>query len=577
MRNRLRWATTLSTALLALSLVLSSCGGQPAAKTGGNTGTSTTTTSQQPQGGQTITTAFTSNIETLDPAKWTDMTSMYAMEMVYDTLVTYDPSQTTTPKIVPDVATWDVTPDGLKYTFHIKPGIKFSNGDPLDAYAVKYSLDRVTSKDPIGAGAAPYGFAYSAIQGYKEWNASGQKASPDGKGGLPGVKVIDPQTVEIDLSTPQAFFLNTLALMSAAIVDPKVAEQYGKDFSAHAVGSGPFMLQSWQPGVQMTLVPNPNYWNQANKPKIAKLVLKENVSDNLQLLQFRQGDLDFIGGPLTTAQYAQVLSDPKLKSDYYKVGGNIIYYLAFNTTKPPFNNPLVRQAVNYAIDKQQIIQNITNGRGQVASQPLPPGIPGYDPSIQPYPYDPAKAKQLLQQAGVQLPLKVTMIYPSNTQDHIRTAQMVQQQLQQVGIDVTLQGFSQVGSYWPYEDDPTKPWNIAWTDWFQDYPDAQDFLYNLLSKDAFNSTNVGNWTDPTFEQLVTKADSLPASQQDQRVQLYQQAEKIAHDQAAWVFLYYGWYDALIQPWLKPDPHDPASLGVYLHPVSTPRFNLMSVQK
>ncbi|MDI3316895.1 MAG: ABC transporter substrate-binding protein [Bacillota bacterium] len=570
MRKKVRWATTLSTALVALALVLSSCGGKPAATQTGNRGATTA----QHKNGQTLVTAFTSNIETLDPAKWTDMTSMYPMLMIYDTLVSYDPAKES--ELVPDAATWDVTPDGLKYTFHIKPGIKFSNGDPLDAYAVKYSLDRVTSKNPIGGGAAPYGFAYSAIKGYKEWNASGQKASPDGKGGLPGVKVIDAQTLEIDLSQPQAFFLNTLALMSAAIVDPKVAEQYGKDYSQHAVGSGPFKLDSWQPGVQMTLVPNPNYWGE-HKAKIEKLVFKENVPDNLQLLQFRQGDLDFVNGPLTSAIYAQVLQDPNLKKQYFKGRENAIYYLAFNTTKPPFNNPLVRQAINYALDKQQIIQNITNGRGQVMSQPLPPAIPGYDPSIQPYPYDPAKAKQLLQQAGVKLPLEVTMIYPSNTQDHIRTAQMVQEQLKQVGIDVKLQGFSQVGSYWPYEDDPTKPWNIAWTDWFQDYPDAQDFLYNLLAKDAFNSTNVGNWTDPTFEQLVTKADSLPSSQQDERVKLYQQAEKIAHDQAAWAFLYYGWNDALIQPWLQPDPHDPANLGIYVHPVSTTRFNLISIAK
>lgn len=562
---RKRW---LVPAMGALLLLATACGG----------GSTTTTTKPT----NTVTTDFSSNIETLDPGQWVDVTSMYPMQEIYSTLVGYNKTNST---IVPDAATWTVDPTGMIYTFKIQPGVVFSNGDPMTATDVVDSLNRVTSCNASGAGPAPYGFAYAGIVGYDKWGASCDKNSqpPAGVTGLTGVVALNSTTVQITLSDPQAYFLNTLALMSAVILDHTTIGAGGTYDQTKPVGSGPYMLKSWNRGHQMILVKNPKWWGAQyglGNPSIATIVFNEKVTTNLQLLNFQQGKIDFMGGPLDSATYLKIQSTPSLKALYHIVPENGIVYLSFNNTQAPFNTKdavLLRQAINYAIDKAQLSKTITNGRGPIASQPLPPGIPGYNSSIQPYAYDTTQAQSLVNQwktaNNVTGPINLTLIYPSNSQDHTNTADFVQSALSKIGITVTLKGFSDVGSYWPYEDDPTKAWNLAWTDWFQDYPDAQDFEFNLLSTQAFNATNVGNWTDPQFQTLITTADNLPAAQEATRVADYQKAEQIAHDQAAWVYLYYYYNDALVQPWMSPAPTG-NNVNLYLHPVQQPEWQFMT---
>lgn len=487
------------------------------------------------------------------------------MQQIYQTLVTYSPDGST---IVPNAATWKVSPDGKTYVFNIRPGLKFSNGDPVTAQDVKYSLDRVTSYNASGSGPAPYGFAYGGIVGYNQWFNNGKPPAKNVTG-LSGVTVTGPLQVTIKLSAPEAYFLNTLALDSAVILDQKVASKYTPNtYMLHAVGSGPFEVQSWNRGHQLVLVPNPDYAGPQPKPNVSKVVMEENVGWSLQLLRFQKGQLDMINGPIDSSVYSKVLDNKSLQHLYHKVTENGIVYLGFNTTKKPFNNVDVRLAVNYTLNKALISKDVTNGRGPVASQPLPPGMPGYNPNIKPFPYSPSKAKKLLAAAGYKNGHgpSITFIYPSNSPDHIRTADIVQQELQSVGFKVNLQAMSQVGSYWPYEDDATKNWNLAWTDWFQDYPDPQDFEYNLLAKQAFGATNVGDWTNAQFQSYIDQADNMPSSEDSQRWALYQKAETIAHNDASWAFLYYYWNDALIQPWLGP-----GKISYYLHPVLEPQFN------
>ena len=540
------------------------------ALTAAGCGSAPTSNATKPLPKQVIHFSFSSNIETLDPTEWTDTTSMTPMQEIYDTLVEYDPY---TSAIVPGIATYTVSPDGKTYTFTLRKGVKFSNGDPVTAQDVIYSLNRLTRGDANSSGAAPYGFAYSDISGYTKWFNNGNPP-PAGMTGLSGVTSPSPGVVRIQLETPEAYFLNVMALMSAVIVDQKVVEQYGQNYQMHAVGTGPYKLASWNQGHQMVLVPNTTSWRyRKGEPK--QIVMDENVNPDLALLRYEQGEYAFLLGPLPSEVYAKIISSAKLKAQYHNVTENGVVYFAFNETKPPFNNVDMRQAVNYAIDKPLLIKDITNDRAQLMSQPLPPGIPGYNPSItDPYPYNPTKAKALLKAAGYS-GQPITLIYPSNTQDHIRTAEIVQTELKAVGLNVTIQGTSQVGNYWPLEDNDKGNWNIAWTDWFQDYPDAQDFLFNLLSNQACGATNVGCFDNAQFEKLVDTADALPASQQATRVQDYQQAEQIAVQQAPWVLLYDEWNDDLVQPWLTPAPTG-KNLMVYLHPILQPEYQLMNVK-
>ena len=515
----------------------------------------------------TIHYAENSSIPTLDPASWSGVTEQRPMSMIYDTLVEYNKTNT---GLHPALASsYTVSGDGLTYTFHLRPGVKFSNGDPVIAEDVIYSLNRITSSDPLGAGEAPYSGAYSDIVGYQQWMKSNQTATP-GQTGLSGVTSPASGVVQIKLAAPQPYFLNEMALTSAAVLDPKVVMQYGKNYELHAIGTGPYKLLSWNQGHQMILVANPGSWR--GTPSIARIVIDENVNSDLQLLRFEKGEYDLMNGPLPSEVYAKILSDPNLHKLYHTAPMNGVLYFAFNFTKPPFNNLDMRLAVNYAVDKALLVRNITNGRAQIMSQPVPPGIAGYDPALQPYPYNPSLARKYLKLAHYS-GQAITLIYPSQTQDRIRMAEMIQQNLRSVGMNVQIVGISQWTAFNDEEYNPKANWNIAWYDWWQDYPDAQDFLENLLGTEMFNATNVGDWTNPEFQKLVDTADTLPPTANAQRVQDYQKAEVIAHGQVPWLFVYTLWQDDLVQPWIKPQGTQ-NDLMLYLHPVLTTQFNYLT---
>ncbi len=508
--------------------------------------------------------AENSSIPTLDPASWSGVTEQRPMSMIYDTLVEYNETNT---GLHPALAeSYTVSSNGLVYTFHLRPGVKFSNGDAVTADDVVYSLNRITSGDPLGAGAAPYSGAYSDIQGYQQWIKSGKSATV-GEPGLSGVTSPALGVVQIKLAAPQPYFLNELALTSAAVLDPKIVQEYGKNYELHAVGTGPYRLLSWNQGHQMILAANPASWRGA--PSIARIVIDENVNSDLQLLRFEKGEYDLINGPLPSEVYAKVLSDPKLRNLYHTAPMNGVLYFSFNFTKPPFNNLDMRLAVNYAVNKALIVRNITNGRATIMSQPLPHGIAGYDKALKPYPYNPALARKYLKLAHYS-GQPITLIYPSQTQDRIRMAEMIQQNLKAVGMNVQIQGVSEWTAFNDEEYNPKANWNMAWYDWWQDYPDAQDFLENLLGTEMFNATNVGNWTNAKFQQLVDTADTLPPTANGQRVKDYQQAEVIAHQQVPWLFIYTLWQDDLVQPWIHPQGTS-KDLMLYLHPVLTTQFN------
>ena len=534
---------------------------------GGGTGV-LTARAASPHG--TLHYAENSSIPTLDPASWSGVTEQRPMTMIYDTLVEYNETNT---GLHPALAeSYNVSSSGLVYTFHLRPGVKFSNGDPVTADDVVYSLNRITSGDPLGAGAAPYSGAYSDIQGYLQWIKSGKSATV-GEPGLSGVTSPAPGVVQIKLAAPQPYFLNELALTSAAVLDPKVVQEYGKNYELHAVGTGPYRLLSWNQGHQMILAANPASWRGA--PSIARIVIDENVNSDLQLLRFEKGEYDLINGPLPSEVYAKVLSDPKLRKLYHTAPMNGVLYFSFNFTKPPFNNLDMRLAVNYAVNKALIVRNITNGRATIMSQPLPPEIAGYDKALKPYPYNPALARKYLKLAHYS-GQPITLIYPSQTQDRIRMAEMIQQNLKAVGMNVQIQGVSEWTAFNDEEYNPKANWNMAWYDWWQDYPDAQDFLENLLGTEMFNATNVGNWTNAKFQQLVDTADTLPPSANGQRVKDYQQAEVIAHQQVPWLFIYTLWQDDLVQPWIHPQGTN-KDLMLYLHPVLTTQFNHLTTTR
>jgi len=347
-------------------------------------------------------------------------------------------------------------------------------------------------------------------------------------------------------------------------------QKWGQNYQLHAIGTGPYKLQSWSQGHQMVLVANPGSWR--GKPKIARLVFDENVSSDLQFLRFQRDQYQLMVGPLPSEIYAKVLASPSLKKLYHMRPQDTIVYLAFNTTRPAFQNVDLREAVNYAIDKQLLIRDVTNGRGSVMTQPLPSDVPGYNKSVQGFPYNPTLAKQLVKASGYK-GQQLTFVYPSNTSDRTRTAEIIQSELKAIGLNVYLQGYNELGTYWTLVDTPSANWDICWDDWSMDFPNAVDIFENLMSTEAFNGNNSGNWTDPQFQKLIDAGAALPATQQATITKDYQQAEQIAVQKAAWGYLFVEWKDVLAQSYLTPQFKTTADQFVYLHPVIEPQFNLI----
>lgn len=527
MRNGITRALLGMTAAASLSLVAGGCG------TSSNTASTNTDTLHLVQ--QT-------DVPTLDPAQWSDSVSMVYMHAIYDTLVQYGPNSTS---FQPDLATsWTVSPGGKTYTFNLRKGVKFSNGDAFNAQAVKYNLDRMTSK----GSQAPYAGSYSEIVGFSTWH-NGQGS------GLSGVKVLSPYQIQIQLTTPAGYFLNTMALMSAAIGDPKIEAKYGvKNYLSHAVGTGPYMLTKWVHNQQLNMQINPKYWG-SPKPTIKYITTAIGPSDNQQFLMFQKGQLDFYGGQgglVSSASYLKIQSNPKLKALYHLAPAVSTWYTGFNVTQAPFNNLTVRQAVNYAVDKTQLIQSLTNGRGTIDNDALlTPGLPGYSKSANlAYAYDTKKAAQMLASVGITPAHPVsTILVTANTPDFIRQADLIQAALRPLGINVSVKQMAW-GPFLQYTSNQHNNYGLFNLGWIEDYPDAQDFFYNLMDASQNNGgTNATGWTDATFERLITQADNMPSTQNAQRTALYQQANQILATQVPWIFEYYGYNDVMVQPWVK----------------------------
>lgn len=497
-----------------------------------------------PTFGGTLTWDFSSPFSTLDPARWQGPQDEIPMEAIYSTLVRYGKG---TSKIVPGLASYTVSPDGLTYTFTLRAGALFSNGDPITSSDVKWSLDRVASPSTGAQGPSPYRSLLEDIAGFSKL-ANGHAT------GLSGITVTSPLKLEIKLQKPQAYFLKELALPAASIVDPKVVKAEGSAFALHPVGSGPYEVASWTPGEQLVLQPNPQY-NGADVPYLQKIVFNVNVPVQKQYGDFNAGKVDILSD-LSPGLLQTVSQRSSLSPYLHAAPANAIWYLALNTQKPPFNNLDVRTAANEAMDKQAVLA-LAAGQGTLMTQPLPPAFQSHDPSLTGYSYDPSAAKALLAQSGV-TDLSVTYAYSSSRPMSAAVAKIVKTDLEKVGFTVTLKNIAPTASYFPFTNSPQNGWNISWSSWWQDFPDAQDFLYNLLDGHQVGSVNRAAFKNQAFDKLVEEADALPASQEAKRVSLYRQAEAIWFKQAPWIPLLYPNADALVQPWVGP-----ANLGVFLN--------------
>ncbi|ESZ44334.1 peptide ABC transporter substrate-binding protein [Mesorhizobium sp. L2C054A000] len=415
------------------------------------------------QGGA-ITITYKDDVATLDPAIGYDWQNWSMIKSLFDGLMDYEPGTT---NLKPDLAeSYEISPDGQTFTFKLRHGVKFHNGRGMTADDVKYSLDRVTNPKTQSPGAGFFG----SIKGYDDVAAG--KAE-----GLSGVTVVDPYTVKFELTRPDATFLHVMAINFAHVVPKEEVEKYGADFGKHPVGTGAFKLAEWTLGQRIVFERNADYWHKG-LPHLDKITFEIGQEPIVALLRLQKGEIDVPGDGIPPAKFQEVMADPEQKARVVEGGQLHTGYVTMNTTMAPFDNVKVRQAVNMALNKARIIQ-IINGRAVPANQPLPPSMPGYDKDYKGYPYDVAKAKALLAEAGHPDGFD-TQLFAMNTDPNPRIAQAIQQDLAAIGIKASIQSLAQANVIAAGGDKAGAP--MIWSGgmaWIADFPDPSNFYGPIL--------------------------------------------------------------------------------------------------
>ncbi len=504
--------------------------------------------------------------QTLDPAEAYDTASGVVIQNVYQTLVTYHGTDTKT--IYPLLAThWTVDKTGKNWTFYLRKDVKFSNGDPFNATAVKFSFDRVLIMNSPQTGVSwilsQFMYTYNATA--KKWN------SPDGKS---SVQVVGPYTVEFHLRKAYGGFLPAIAFTVASIVDPKVVNAHGgvvpnKDnswMSQNMVGTGPYKLVEWQHNAFIKLEWNPNYWGGWSGHHVKYIIIKNIPSLATREQELVKGDADMAYIPVNHLNDTILTNDKYIKID---TGGLTfdVDMIEMNCRKTYQNetNPLyykeVRQAISYAVPYDTIIKEVYKGYAIRLQGPIPKGMPGHDNNLFMYPYDIKKAQQLMNDArqkyGLPQTIKLTIIYNQGNAVRAHIAEILKGSLLKIGIQLTIQELS-----WPTLLDKMDrgDYSMIIVGWAPDYNDPDDYAFPFLGSAAIGGdTYETGWHNATVDKLLLEAKYCV--NQTKREQLYYEIQKIAMEDPSFIYIAQNKHVAVYRTWLQ---------GYYYNPVMMLNF-------
>lgn len=480
--------------------------------------------SAQQRGGSMVVT-FLTDVTTLDPAIGYDWQNWSIIKSMFDGLMDYEPGTT---QLRPQLAErFEVSEDGLTYTFYLRRGVKFHNGREVVASDVKYSLERVLTPATQSPG---LGF-YLTIEGAQEF-VDGQAAE------VTGIRVLDDYTVQFKLARPDAAFLHVLALNFAHVVPREEVERYGADFGHNPVGSGAFKLKEWVLGQRLVLERHPEYFR-PDRPYLDEIIFEFGYEPNVALLRLQRGEVDILGDGIPPARFVQIMNDPQWRQ-LVEIGEQLqTGYVTMNTRVKPFDDVRVRQALNMAINKDRIVR-IINNRAVPANQILPPLMPGYNHDYEGYPYDPERAKQLLAEAGYPNGFS-TVLYAMNVDPNPRIAQSIQQDLAAIGVQVELRTLAQstVIEAGGTEGQAPMIWSGGMA-WIADYPDPNIFYWPIL---ACVSAIPGGWNwawycNEEIEARAAHADTLVLpEQQEERAALWREIYTDIMADAPWIPIFH----------------------------------------
>jgi ABC-type transport system substrate-binding protein len=423
--------------------------------------------------GGTVIYAAGADPDNLDPANAESNPSEAVNRMMYENLAKFDEKL----RIVPGLATkWEQSKDGLTWTFFLRKGVKFHDGTPFNAEAVKTFVERMIGPEkPSRAG------LYTPF--------------------VNSVEIVDEFTIKINLKAPFAFFLNNLAHSASGIISPTALKAYGKDISRRAVGTGPFKFVEWIHGDHLTMVRNDEYWG--GKPYLDQIIVKTVKEDSARVMMLQSGDAQLIVR-IPSEDIPRLEKDPKIKLDSTETLR--VLFIGINCSKKPFTDVRVRQALNYAVDKEVIVKSLYQGRALVSAEIVPPLATGYFP-VKGYPYDPEKAKKLLAEAGYPNGFKAKLWSPQGRYPKdFELAQAVQQQLKKVGVECTLDTMEWAAYLAATRKKPEESEHeLFLLGWATSTAEARWILYPLFSTEQWvpEGNNRTYFSNKEFDELVTK--------------------------------------------------------------------------
>ncbi|HWE60105.1 MAG TPA: ABC transporter substrate-binding protein [Chloroflexota bacterium] len=436
-------------------------------------------------------------------------------------------------KLVPDISAGlpQVSNGQRVFTVQLKHGVYFNaigfKAREVTAQDVKYTYERVL--DPHLKPSVSWGQASDTA-------IAGATAYINGKAThVSGIQALGRYTVRFTLAQPLASFPYVMAISANFLVPVEAVAQYGQDFGAHPVGTGPFMVKQWVKTQQLVLVRNPLYFVKG-LPYLDGLTFQFNVDKNLEILRWQNNQIDAIGDaydlpPNQTAGLAANASTAKYVQPFQPSGTSNVLYI--NNLIPPFNNTLVRKAVAYAIDKRRLLVRY-RGQAIASTQIYPPAVMQHTKGFQDYPYDPAMARQLLKQAGYSgAPIEV-LVDEGASNDPLE-APSVEQDLRAVGFTVKERGVSdqQANTI----EGTLKGYTIIFGYWGMDYPDAYDFVVPTYTPEGISAggLNFSRYSNPRIDTLVAQAEALPFG--PARDAVYARIQRILVDDVAAVPLFY----------------------------------------
>ena len=448
--------------------------------------------------------------KSLDPAAVTAVNDFRILVNVYEGLTRY---KSGTLEVESALATgWDISEDGTEYTFTLREGVSFQDGTPFNAEAVKFNFDRMLDENHLyhDTGPFPLSFFFGAVE---------------------STEVVDDMTVKFTLNAPYAPFLSNLAYPTGLIVSPAAVKANGKEFGRNPVGTGPFKFGEWRSNEAVVVERNDDYWGE---PAETEAVVFRPITDaNTRVAEMLAGGIDLMVEvpPTSLGQF---------EDDAFSVveqAGPHVWFLILNAKEGPFADKRVRQAANYAINKEAIVNDVLEGTATVAAGPTPPAFAwAYNDELDPYAYDPEKAKALIAEAGAdgaELTFYVTE-GGSGMLDPIPMGTAIQADLEAVGFDVNIETYEWntfLGEVNPGLEGKADMAEMAW---MTNDPDTLPYL--ALRSEAWpdkGGFNSGYYANEKVDDLLEAART--ATDQDERAKYYREMQAIVKEDAPWVFI------------------------------------------